>query len=392
MGDAHLRTRERPRRRGARRRGRRRRRVRTRLERREPRRGAEARTWSRGRGRRRARRTGNPLTLDDVAGFERDLGLRPWRREFWIFSAQKAQRHPPRPGGRALLDARSFAPRTRVPATMVPLTDDAVAAGASAKTVEDILDANLWPGFDKFRVVQVRAPPRVVRGREGGPVSPRGPGSAASETSSRAIVARRVFSSSRSLRARRAFLPAARAPPRGPSPRRGEKRTISPRLENTTTAGRFFFLVAVPLDGSDPFFLDSRVSSNSSPAAAPASSGHPRPKQGPDPRDQPRAPHVPVGRPPRRRAHPRTQREPRQGARTLRGSHRRIQRRRALQPTRHPRERVNRTRGPREARDDFDRPTRVKCSIKITITTTATRPKTALPLPPPLVNYVHRLV
>lgn len=124
---------------------------------------------------------------------------------------------------------------------MVPLTDDAVAAGASAKTVEDILDANLWPGFDKFRVVQVRAPPRVVRGREGGPVSPRGPGSAASETSSRAIVARRVFSSSRSLRARRAFLPAARAPPRGPSPRRGEKRTISPRLENTTTARALFF-------------------------------------------------------------------------------------------------------------------------------------------------------
>ena len=125
---------------------------------------------------------------------------------------------------------------------MVPLTDDAVAAGASAKTVEDILDANLWPGFDKFRVVQVRAPPRVVRGGEGGPVSPRGPGSAASETSSRAIVARRVVSSSRSLRARRAFLPAARAPPRGPSPRRGEKRTISPRLENTTTARALFFL------------------------------------------------------------------------------------------------------------------------------------------------------
>jgi hypothetical protein len=59
-----------------------------------------------------------------------------------------------------------------------------------------------------------------------------------------------VISSSRSLRAHRAFLPAARAPPRGPSPRRGEKRTISPRLEHDDGPGRFFIFVAFPLDGS----------------------------------------------------------------------------------------------------------------------------------------------
>ena len=111
---------------------------------------------------------------------------------------------------------------------MVPLTDDAVAAGASAKTVEDILDANLWPGFDKFRVVQVRAPPRVRAAGKGARSPPRGPGSAASETSSRAIVARRVVSSSRSLRAHRAFRPRGTRAPPGLPPSRGETNNFAP--------------------------------------------------------------------------------------------------------------------------------------------------------------------
>ena len=53
---------------------------------------------------------------------------------------------------------------------MSPVNEDVAAV---AKKMESILDHNLWPGFDKFKLVQVRAdPPAAVPPRSTSAASP----------------------------------------------------------------------------------------------------------------------------------------------------------------------------------------------------------------------------
>ena len=110
------------------------------------------------------------------------------------------ERCPPR--ARAVERARRFESRSETPppsarrlgrSEMSPVNEDVAAV---AKKMESILDHNLWPGFDKFKLVQVRAdPPAAVPPRSTSSSSPpRRVPRARARASRRRSLARRAMS------------------------------------------------------------------------------------------------------------------------------------------------------------------------------------------------------
>ena len=106
------------------------------------------------------------------------------------------------PSARADERSRRFESRSEIPlpserrlgrSEMSPVNEDVAAV---AKKMESILDHNLWPGFDKFKLVQVRAdPPAAVPPRSTSSSSPpRRVPRARARASRRRSLARRAMS------------------------------------------------------------------------------------------------------------------------------------------------------------------------------------------------------